>query len=361
MERKQSIEPMSLAVIDRENSTITKMLIDNFKEDKSFSDFIHISVLSEKEAEERFHRGELTGILELPEGFSKSIYYCDNYPVNLTINGNSYLKMQILENIMKSYSKFISAVESSVYGFNYYIDLLNITDKEKDNLNDKISINLVGTSLSRGKLFKLNKIEDIPSSTSTEYFLISLIIIFLMYIGLSAGNFIMSERKNKSLKRLRTTCVNKFTIIISKLIAFFIFCLIFVFAFSIPIIVFKDIYLGTALSGILIFLCSSIIFVISFSIFLGSFFKCEEELMLFGNMFIFISALIGGSFIPIYMMPTIIQNVSKITPNYWITKGCLYLMNFHSLKEIWTIPVILTVFSLAFLIISTFTIERCIE
>lgn len=361
MERKQNIEPMVLAVVDGENSTITKMLIDNFKNNKSFSDFIEISVLSEKEAEKRFNRGELTAILELPQGFSKSIYYCENYPVDLTINGDSYLKMQILKNVMKSYSKFISGVESSVYGFNYYIDLLNITDKEKDNLNEKISINLIGTSLSRGKLFKLNKIEDIPSSTSTEYFLISMIIVFLMYIGLAAGNFIISERKNKTLRRLRIACVYKIFIIVSKLVAFLIFCLIFVFVFSIPIIIFNDIYLGTALSRLIIFLSSAVIFIISFSIFLASFFKSEEELILFGNIFIFISALIGGSFIPVYMMPTIIQNISKFTPNYWITKGCLYLMNFYSLKEIWSIPAVLLVFSLVFLIISTFTIERCIE
>lgn len=359
MDREQSIEPMTLAVVDRENSVMTKMLIENFKGDKSFSDFINISVYSESEANERFKKGELTGILELPEGFSKSIYYCENYPVDLTINGNSYLKMQILENMMKSYSKFISAVESSVYGFNYYIDYLDISDKEKDKLNEKISINLVGTAISRGGIFKLTKVEDVPSSTSVEYFFISLIVIFLMYIGLTAGNFVVSERNNKNLKRLSSTPVYSHVIVISKCVSFLIFSIVFLFVFSIPMIIMKKIHITGNLSDILAFLLLSIFFIISFSVLMGCIFKSEEELMLFGNMFIFISALIGGSFIPIYMMPPAVQNISKLTFNYWIIKGYLYLFNSYTINEIWVIPMIFIVLSVIFIMISTYKIERC--
>jgi ABC-2 type transport system permease protein len=75
------------------------------------------------------------------------------------------------------------------------------------------------------------------------------------------------------------------------------------------------------------FLAVSIMFDVSLAIMISSFFKRDESVILFSNVFIFISALIGGSIIPIHIMPDMLQKFAIISPNYWMIRGFLYFQS----------------------------------
>ena len=52
--------------------------------------------------------------------------------------------------------------------------------------------------------------------------------------------------------------------------------------------------------------------------------------MAVGNIFVFICALAGGSFLPLQLMPLEIQKLAALTPNYWIIRASLYMMSYST-------------------------------
>jgi ABC-2 type transport system permease protein len=53
----------------------------------------------------------------------------------------------------------------------------------------------------------------------------------------------------------------------------------------------------------------------------------EQELMLFLSVFIFLSAIVGGSIVPIHYMPESMKAIAKWTPNYFGIRGLLFIKN----------------------------------
>jgi ABC-2 type transport system permease protein len=66
---------------------------------------------------------------------------------------------------------------------------------------------------------------------------------------------------------------------------------------------------------------------ITVSLLLTLIIRKEEELMLFLSVYIFLSAIVGGSIIPIHYMPESMKNIAKWTPNYFGIKGLLLIKN----------------------------------
>ena len=116
------------------------------------------------------------------------------------------------------------------------------------------------------------------------------------------------------------------------------------------LIVFTDISINKNIMSIFIFLLISILFNVSLSMFITSFIDKEEELVLISNIFIFINAIIGGSIIPIQMMPDALQRISIISPNYWMIRGFLYFQTGFNIKEGLLIGVSMIIISIVFLI-----------
>lgn len=358
MERAQGPEPINAAVVDNEDSMISRILIQSFNDNKSFSGYIRLQNYSEEEAEEKLKKGEITAIIRIPRGFTESVYYCENYAISVTVSASSPLKAEILKSMLEGYSRYIASVESSIYSSYKYIDNLKIDDKTKNLMNEDLSKELVYKALAREGIFDKRIYNDIPSSSSQEYYIISILIVFLMYIGISSGNFIIYDKNNRCLDRIMTAPYGAPMAILSKWVSFFIFSFLYSLLFiSVPLFLY-ELYIGVEIRSMLIFVALCIGFVDSLFIFLGIVFKREEEYMLFCNIIVLITAVIGGCFIPLYMMPPVIQKLSMLTPEYWMIRGLLYLLNDYGLRYILQVISVMGILSVILLCFSIFSVER---
>jgi len=359
MNRKPVIEPFKVAVVDYENSNLTTTLISNFKANESFSNLVRLEVVTMENAKLKFSQNKLTAIVEIPSNFSQSLYYCENEPLKVTINEKEPLKGTVFKNIMESYSKFVSSVEAGVNTLYNSIEYLDLTPKEKEKYIEQFSVKLILSSLDRGSFFQENKYENIPSSSSLQYFMFSISLVFIMYIALTAGTFIIQEKNNGCLYRLKTAPSSSWLITLSKCLSFSLFALVQALIFMLPIAFLCGVSLAYNFVSLLVLLLVAIFFIVSFAILSSTFFKSEEACILFGNIFIFLLAIIGGSFIPLQLMPPELQNISMFTPNYWLIKGFLSLINFQSLYSQRHVLIALVVLTIIFL--STFAHRIKIE
>lgn len=327
MHKKPIIEPLRVALVDHENSTISRTLSSNIEGNETFSKFIQILPMNEVEARKEFSNNTLTGIVEIPEGFSRSLYHLENLSLTVTLNPNQPLKSSVLRNVLKSYGKFTSSIDTGIISILYYMEDLPLSDSQKDTFNENITLKLITTAMGRSSIFILNPYEDIPSSTSVEYFVIAILVIFLMYNGFTAGSHLLQEVRGSQAKRIVTSPTGYASIILGKNAAFLLFSIAQTALLIIPASLIFKLDFKANILWIIFFTISVIFFIISLGLFVSTLFKNEEALILSGNILIFMLGILGGSFIPLQLMPSFIQKLSMITPNYWVIKGYLYIIN----------------------------------
>lgn len=360
MEREADISPMKVAIVDKENSTLSRMLIKNFKDNRSFSNMVEMKIMEDYKAEESFERNELTGIIVIPDGFSRSLIYIENYPINVILNNREPLKSSVLKNMMESYGVYVSSVEKSIVAFIDFLEEYDFTRDKLTDINEKMSIDLIFTALSRGNLFEQMSLDNIPSATSAEYFIIAILVLILMYNGVTSGNYLLKEFNNGCFKRIMTSSAGTFQIVIGKWISFSIFGVVQALLFVLPAAYIGKVLHQDLMLNMILYLTISIFFIISIFIFLATFFHKEEVFIAVGNIFVFICGLAGGSFLPLQLMPSEIQKLAAVTPNFWIIKGSLYIINYFPVTAIKEIIFSFIVLSLFFIFAASLKLRKAV-
>ena len=237
MSREADISPMNVAVVDKENSVLSRMLINNFKGNKSFSKMVNIKTMKEEAAEESFKENQLMGIIIIPEDFSKSLVYIENYPINIILNKREPLKSSVLKNMMESYGVYVSSVEKSIVAYIDYLEEYDFSQSELEDINENMSLQLILAALSERSLSG-KKINSIPSSSSAEYFIVAILVLLLMYNGVSSGNHLIKEINSGCLKRTVTSPAGSLSVLLSKWISFSIYGAVQMIIFILPVVLF---------------------------------------------------------------------------------------------------------------------------
>jgi len=359
MSHNEIINKIEIALINNDDSQASKMLINDFKNNKSFAKLFQLTIYDMEEAKEKYLKGDVTAILEIPEDFSKSLISYENKPLNLTINPENPLESLILRNVMESYSKYISAADISVYTLYQQIKDIGLSREEINRINDVFSIHMILTALERDNLFKYNPITTIPSTSSFEYFIIATGVLLAMYVGLIGANMIFYEKRTMCLDRYKLSVDgNLIALMMSKIIVLLVFTLCQILLLILPVVLVFGIDTDFSILNFILFLIISLFNIISISIFLGSIVSSEELIAMIGNVGILISGLIGGSFIPLKLMPQYIQKISQITPNYWIIKGFLFITKGFELQDIVLNIIVLLGTSIIFITLSRYRLKQ---
>jgi ABC-2 type transport system permease protein len=319
---KSFINPVEIGVVDNDNSIFSKLLLDHYQKNTVFTDFISIHM--DGEIEDMFAHGELDGILIIPENFANNMMHMKHEPIVININTKDPIKSVMIKNILESYENYIRAVEQNVSLLYDMMRDYNFTVEEISVVNTEISYELIMTAMERNTFFEYIEIVDVPNTSSTNYFLISIIVLLIMYFGLYVGLDVIREREQQTLQRLEVMGYSKLTFILSKLLSHVLYLFTNISLWLILLSFILNISISLQL---VFFLFVAIIFSVSYSIFIGGIFKNQESILLVGNIFNFIAALIGGSIIPLQFLPASVQRFSVFTPNYWFIRGLLFIQH----------------------------------
>jgi len=271
MSHNEIINKIEIALINNDDSQASKMLINDFKNNKSFAKLFQLTIYDMEEAKEKYLKGDVTAILEIPEDFSKSLISYENKPLNLTINPENPLESLILRNVMESYSKYISAADISVYTLYQQIKDIGLSREEINRINDVFSIHMILTALERDNLFKYNPITTIPSTSSFEYFIIATGVLLAMYVGLIGANMIFYEKRTMCLDRYKLSVDgNLIALMMSKIIVLLVFTLCQILLLILPVVLVFGIDTDFSILNFILFLIISLFNIISISIFLSS-------------------------------------------------------------------------------------------
>lgn len=347
------IEPLEIGLILEDKSIYAGMVAEGFTNSDAFTQFANVTKGTQEDVYEAFDKGKLDAVILMPKGFVKSVMSFSYNPILVKVNHKEPLKTLLIKNIIVSYEKYISTVEVGIITL---FDQMEDLDYDWDTIvvyNEQISYDLIFTALSRASMFSIEEIVNVPSVVSTIYYFIAIIVMFLMYIAVYAAINLIREREDMCFVRLKISKISLFNYMISKAIGTTLFISTIVLGWFFLFTVFTGGVMSKAFFVMCLFLIIAILFDVSIAMFMTAYIEREEGVILLSNIFIFINAIIGGSIIPIQMMPEALQKIAVVSPNYWMIRGLLYFQSGYNLSEGYYIGSVLLFLSLAMLFITS--------
>jgi ABC-2 type transport system permease protein len=137
-----------------------------------------------------------------------------------------------------------------------------------------------------------------------------------------AGNFI-KEREEGSMLRLRLISGSQWPVISGKFGFYFLICLlqfllmIAVGIYVMPLLGLTKLVLGSNPLGILITASSVAMAATGYGVLIAVYFRTAQQALSFGSVSVVILSAIGGVWVPVYVMPEILQTVSRFSPMSW--------------------------------------------
>ncbi len=324
LNKSSFIEPFPVALVDLEDSTLTRMLENQVKEIDIFSE---IRRLDEKTALEQLSDKDVGGIIILPADLTISVSVGENKPV--TVVGSSAMPLQayVVKNIAQSAANLVSAGQSAIITIYHYDREAGLSGAELDARYNNVIMEYVLEALARNEIFLNSDADTGYSLAPVEYFTAALIIVFMMFAGMPAMKMLTMERSAGITRRLSATPVKMWMMLLSKLIAS---VLLLTLQFGIIIIftskVFNS-YWGAPVKNILVLFGAVILAVSAWSMFVASISSSPASADVIGNLGILLMAVAGGSIYPLSSMPGFMRGLSRLTINRWAMDGFMVLFS----------------------------------
>jgi len=137
-----------------------------------------------------------------------------------------------------------------------------------------------------------------------------------------AGNLI-KEREEGSMLRLRLIAGSQFPVIVGKYLFYLFVCLlqlllmIAVGLYGMPLLGLDKLILGSNYSGIVLTGLCVAMAATGYGLLIAVYFQTPQQALSFGSISVVILAAIGGVWVPVFIMPEIMQTISPYSPLNW--------------------------------------------
>ncbi len=321
-EQKNYSELVKIGVINKDSSDYSKLLLSYFNGSETFTSFIKVITGKEEEIDQEFDNGKLDVVIEIPENFAQNLIHIKHSPIRVEINTMDITKAILLQNVLRSYERYISAVEVNAVGLYELMEVYEMDPQLISDTNTKLSIDLILTALGKEKFFSFRAIGAFPSTSLANYYIASIFIMLSLYFGLYAGYELRREMGQGTLVRLRTTRLSLYQYVLGK---------------NIAMAILPAILLGVAITFLtgklylinFVFSICIALFSVALAVLLCGVLKTTQSFTLTGNVLIFLLTLIGGGIIPIQFLPQDMLLLTKFTPYYYLMKGILNINHNH--------------------------------
>ena len=333
-------EPVKLLATDLDKTTLSKEIIHKID---SLDDII-IIVSDSSRAKELVVKGKYACALIMYKGFQDSLEYGNMMPVELVYDRSREMEIGILQQnlisiLISSTSEIIIKKNIEKYlqylfpaNENDFID--NISGAVMKDVGNKQAI-LWTPVVGEKNDTKLGLIQAIAGTA----------IFMLLFSVAGVGTSILEEKENGTINRLLYSPLKGSTILYSKMLfAFFISILqltaMFLFAWLI-----LNLDMSVNIPGLILMIIATSFAVSSLGIFMAAIAKTRQQAQNLSTIIILVMSAIGGSMIPLFIMPSILQKIALLSVNYWGIQGFYDLFwRVLTLKEI--LPKILVLLSI---------------
>jgi ABC-2 type transport system permease protein len=309
-------EPVRLLITDLDQTVSSQEIISSIDSLKDIRTVISNSV----KAEELVINGNYACALIIYKGFQDSLVAGNASPLEMVYDRSremeiAALQQNLISTLMASTGKIVvkKRIENYLKSQFPYIDK-NITDNIARNAtdnNDNTPVIKWTSVVGEKNDTKLGLIQAVAGTA----------ILMLLFSVAGVGTSILEEKENGTINRLLYSPLKGSTILYSKMLfAFFISILqlttMFIFAWLV-----LNMDLSVNIPGLILMITATSFAVSSLGIFLAAVSKTRQQAQNLSTIIILVMSAIGGSMIPLFIMPAILQKIALLSVNYWGIQG----------------------------------------
>jgi ABC-2 type transport system permease protein len=324
LEKSSFVEPFSVALVDNENTTQTRILGRQLDEIGIFKEIIRTS---EPEAGELLSENRVASVVIIPPGFSESVAVGENKPVTVIGNTSMPLESFVVKNLMQSAANLVSAGQSAINSIYHYSRNAGMEGDELEKVFSESTMEISLEALARNEIF--SQVELLPEFdlTPMEYFTAALIVVFLMFAGMPSAKMLVVERNYGLTGRLDAAGVGVWRMVLSKLMLSLVLSILqLLMVIVLTAAVFRN-YWGASVKSVLVLFGAIMFAVSSWSILVSAVSRTPSSADVIGNLGILLMAIIGGNIYPLSTMPQFVRDLSRLTISRRAMEGFMVLFS----------------------------------
>lgn len=317
-------KPIELLVADIDNTSDSKSVIANLD---SLSG-ITLIPKEVNEASDLVLKGKYVAVLIFDKGFQDSIMAGNSLPMELKYDAAREIEMGMLQGVLMQElmgavgKKMIKSKMSTYFDTNY----ANMNPATRTKIFDDMDSDNIGMGSSMNSSMDLKMTSVVKEdSKKGNLGLIQAVagtaIMMLLFSIAAIGGGLLDEKEAGTLKRLLYSPLKPTDILFGKMataVVISILQLIVMFVYSWLVF---DLPIFTDIPSLVLMILATAFAVSSFGMFLVAIAKSRQQLQGLSTIIIMIMSAIGGSMIPLFIMPAFMQKIAVVSVNYWGIQG----------------------------------------
>lgn len=268
----------------------------------------------------KMKEGSLLAFCIIEKGFSDSLAQGKNLPVVFQYDAGRNVESAILQNMLSGTISGMQRKVDAERGIDAMVNAMMPPSPQRDSLAQNMKNNAVNKERKK-PMTTISVLGEEENNWGLIQAVAGTAIMMLLFSVSAVGKSLLDENESGVLKKLLQSPLHPFGILMGKMtaatiIAFFQLIVLFLYAhlaFGLDILV--------NVPALLIMLFVTGIVCSAFGILLSSLVQTRRQADALGTILILFMSGIGGSMIPLYIMPVFMQKLAVISINYWSIQG----------------------------------------
>ena len=345
-----------LALVDPQpESRLNKMFFTRLVS----SDSIKVLPMNEDEAMDAFRKGEVAGVLVIPDGFSGQVEAGKDAQLNLIAEAASSAGQSIYQLLRVPISQLMSAVEIARISADVqsnpdeYSPAIELAWSKWDE-NSKLSSVRVEQAVADE-----DESSDWTGGNPYNQASPGILVQFAIFGLITSAQILLQERKTRTLQRLITTAMKPWEIVAGHLLAMFALT----FLQTTMLVIFGQIalnvnYMSEPLGTLLV--CVALgLWVASMGLLIGSVAKSDDQVILYSMIAMFLFSALGGTWFPLEAAGGAFGAIGRLMPSAWAMNGLQnILIRGLGLESIWMPTAILMAYAVLFFALAVWRFRK---
>lgn len=275
-------------------------------------------------------RESVNNLVDETMGFSDPSIQKSIDSVEITLFIDPIAKNSIIVTVTSSLHEFISAMKTKIMFETFSEQIGEIVPEgtsKPQNAYEKTQI------IKYNQVFASNLVDDVVPN-AVQHNVPAWTIFGMFFIVISIVSNIMREKKDGSVLRLYTLPTSYSTLIYGKIIVYVAICTLQFFAmmlvgiYIMPFLGLPALEIGDSIFGLVMLGIATAFASTGFGIVVGTLAQSEQQGAILGSLSVLLLSALGGIWVPTYVMPDAMRQISSFSPMNWALDG-FYLLLFR--------------------------------